>query len=138
MSAKLHPGFGKRLSEERERLGFTQKEFAERAGIRRVTQCLYESEDSVPNYRYFAAIETLGADLSFLFFANRQSEDSLIMNPRVLKEIFQLVHQIGRDDKGKPLSLEAMSDIFFVLCAAYSGRNDKAINIDSVANMLHR
>ena len=124
MNSIFISGFGSRLKEERERLGFNQTKFAESAGVKRATQYLYEVEENSPNYRYFKAIAELDVDIPFLFYGKRSDSEALEYRLDVLQDIFRAVEEYGRNEKGDPLPSEIRLDFFSMLCASYSGRNN--------------
>ena len=55
-----------RLKEERERLGFTQPDFAELAGTTKKTVIDYEKGKSSPKASYLEAIAAVGADVNYI------------------------------------------------------------------------
>lgn len=57
---------GQRLREERERLSFTQVEFAELAGTTKKSQIDYEKDITQPRAGYLATIATVGADVTYI------------------------------------------------------------------------
>lgn len=57
---------GDRLRLERQRLGFTQVEFAEIGGVQKRAQINYESNSRAPDADYLAAIQAVGADVAFI------------------------------------------------------------------------
>ena len=57
---------GRRLKEERERLGMSQTEFAALSGAGRKTQFNYESGDRSPDANYLAAVAEAGADIGYI------------------------------------------------------------------------
>ncbi|MDR0182423.1 helix-turn-helix domain-containing protein [Lysobacter arvi] len=57
---------GARLRAERKRLGLTQAELADRAGVTSVTQRNYESGKRAPDALYLASMAQLGADVQFI------------------------------------------------------------------------
>ena len=57
---------GARLREERERLGLSQVQLAEAAGVMRNAQGLYESGARSPDGDYFAAVARVGVDVVFV------------------------------------------------------------------------
>jgi transcriptional regulator with XRE-family HTH domain len=67
--------FGKRLKEERERLGFTQGKFAELCGVGRTAQFNYERGERHPGSLYLDAAEKLGVDTHYVFTATRTGKD---------------------------------------------------------------
>lgn len=58
--------FGRRLCEERARLGFSQHDFAEIGGVKRTAQYLYEKGVRSPDANYLAKIFDAGADVGYL------------------------------------------------------------------------
>ena len=138
MNKGMKAGFGRRLREERERLDLTQQKFAELAGIKRVTQFLYEKEESQPNYRYLTAIAELGVDMHYLFFDRRRRAGHLDFTPGTLRAIYRIVDEVARDHVGNPLPLESRMDCFAMLCAAYTGRDEAEIDVDAVRAMLNK
>lgn len=70
----MSENFGSRLRRERERLGFTQKAFAEKVGVSRMTQVNYESGKRYPGEDYFAATQSLGVDGGYLVFGFREAD----------------------------------------------------------------
>lgn len=73
MDSKL----GERLREERERLGLSQAEFAEKVGVHRNTQVRYESGKRQPDSDYMAQIQDLGVDAGYLIFGRRTDPISI-------------------------------------------------------------
>ncbi len=138
MIRTCEPGFGKRLRKERERLGLSPAEFAEKAGVKRATQYLYETEESQPNYRYFKAIIEMGINIQYLFFNTRFENSRLNFTPSLLRDIYKIVDEVAIDKKGKLLPFESRLDFFCTLCAAYSGREDDQIDFNTVRTMLNK
>lgn len=58
--------FGTRLKEERRRLGLTQAELAEKAGIAKKSQTNYELGNSAPGADYLAAAAGIGIDVLYV------------------------------------------------------------------------
>ena len=134
---KLQIGFGERLARERKRLKMNQTEFAEKAGIKRVTQHLYEKELSNPNYGYFKKLSELGVDLVYLFFNKKEAPQKPDLSLDTLDEIFTVVDERCRDKKGKPLSLEDRREFFRLLCVSMSGRNENSTSTHDIANLVY-
>ena len=76
-AATIPDGFGSRLREERERLGFSQATLAAAGGVQRLAQSLYEKERSAPTIRYLVGISAVGIDLRYVLFAQSRSAHSL-------------------------------------------------------------
>lgn len=67
--------FGKRLKEERERLGLSQLRFAEACGVGRTAQFNYERGERQPSVSYMDAAEKLGVDSLYVFTGTRKGKD---------------------------------------------------------------
>ena len=97
-------GIGERLKEERERLGFSQTEFAAVAGASKNSQYNYEKGDRCPDAAYLAAVAEKGVDILYVVtgVATPQlvegftvAEDKLVNQYRVLPEADQAaIHRI--------------------------------------------
>jgi len=59
---------------ERERLGFTQEQFANLCGVSRRSQANYESGTRAPDADYLIAASQVGCDLEFLFNGVRSKQ----------------------------------------------------------------
>lgn len=58
---------GTRLKEERQRLGYhTQEQFAEMAGVVRVTQSNYELDKRSPDNDYWQAVARMGVNVGYV------------------------------------------------------------------------
>jgi len=57
---------GSRLRDQRERLGYNQSDFAERAGTTRKTQFNYETDARRPDADYLAVLATIGVDVLYI------------------------------------------------------------------------
>lgn len=67
--------FGKRLKEERERLGLSQAKFAEACGVGKTAQYTYEKGDREPSYSYMEAAQKLGVDSHYVFTGTKTGKD---------------------------------------------------------------
>lgn len=63
--------FGERLREERKRLILTQDEIAERLGITKQSQGLYERGQRTPNAEYLIGLFELGGDPAYVLTGTR-------------------------------------------------------------------
>jgi len=63
--------FGKRLKQERDRLGLSQAEFAQKVGVHRNTQVRYEGGTREPDADYLSRLNEIGVDTGFLFFGQK-------------------------------------------------------------------
>ena len=57
---------GRRLREERTRVGLSQQALGEACGVRKQAQLKYESGDSTPSADYLAALSNLGIDPAYV------------------------------------------------------------------------
>ena len=65
-------GSGKRLKEERQRLGLTQEEFANLGGVKKLAQANYEAEKRYPNTLYLANIWLEDVDIQYILTGVRE------------------------------------------------------------------
>lgn len=68
---------GKRLKEEREKLGFNQTAFAAIGGVGRKSQFNYEDDERKPDSDYLAAIAAIGADVRYIVTGDREGPPPL-------------------------------------------------------------
>ena len=66
--------FGERLREERVKVGLSQTEFGELAGVTKKTQMLYEADDRVPDARYLIAVNEAGVDVQYILTGERRGQ----------------------------------------------------------------
>jgi transcriptional regulator with XRE-family HTH domain len=57
---------GERLKEQRLKAGFTQGQLAQRVGIAKGSQTLYETGKRMPDAKYLATVAELGLDVSYI------------------------------------------------------------------------
>lgn len=112
--ASIAPGFGLRLKAERKRLGLSQSEMGQLAGLQRLAQSQYEAESSAPTTRYLAQIGAAGVDLSFLLFGlpNNSSVHSQAETRRIEIEAFKLTEEYVTSRYSGDLSAEGRYVIF--------------------------
>lgn len=71
--------FHERIKRERERLGFTQEDFASLAGKKRTAQQSYEKAGGTkPDLSYLEAIHKAGADILYITTGTRRSDNERI------------------------------------------------------------
>jgi len=127
---KLTTGLGKRLREERERLGMTQEEFGALGGVLRETQYLYEQGKRTPSVEYLLGVVAGGASLEFLAFGERgrDQRQNLCLDREVLAAAYKLVDEFVRDSKGQPFSPGRRARIFDAICEAVAGKSQSEID----------
>ncbi len=69
---------GDRIKEERERLGFKQDDFAEKGGVSRRSQVMYEQNKTDASAGYFTKIAELGADVNYILTGVRVATGKLV------------------------------------------------------------
>lgn len=62
---------GRRLKEERKRLGYNQTDFASQGGVQKNAQSNYESDVRQPDAGYLAAIAAVGVDIAYVVTGSR-------------------------------------------------------------------
>lgn len=87
----IREGIGARLREERDRLGYTQADFGELAGVKRNTQAAYENEANSATTAYLHAIDRVGADVWYVLTGQPVPETSLISKEEELLRLFRLL-----------------------------------------------
>lgn len=83
--------FSERIKAERNRLGLSQGDFADKCGVSKRTQASYEAGISCPDLRYLAAAEEAGADVPFLV-NGRKTEHIRQMGNAILR-VFECVEK---------------------------------------------
>jgi len=133
-----NPGFGKRLREERERLGLSQEAFGEIGGIRRAAQYLYEQGSRVPSMEYIIRVVAAGADLSYLVIGKRGhgSDSWWALEKDALFSVYQLVLEFARDSKGRLLDVEHQLALLNSLCDAVSDKASTEIDWNTLRQEL--
>ena len=86
---------GKRLREERERLGFNQTDFAAIGGVGRKSQFNYEEDERQPDAVYLSAIHGAGADVQYIVTGIR-SDMALTPDERDLLALFRAASLTGK------------------------------------------
>lgn len=67
-----------RLRSERERLGLTQDDFAQKGGVQRRAQANYETGDRSPDAAYLAGIAAAGVDVGYVITGIHTTSQELI------------------------------------------------------------
>jgi transcriptional regulator with XRE-family HTH domain len=78
--------FGKRLAEERKRLGLNQTEFGKVGGVTKTSQVNYESGSRSPNVDYWQAIAAIGADVTYILTGVRTQPLQALQTPEPMPE----------------------------------------------------
>ncbi|MBW8456936.1 MAG: helix-turn-helix transcriptional regulator [Thiobacillus sp.] len=83
--------FGERLRAERERLGFSQADLAQKMGIHRNTQARYEKAGTHPSPAYLTALRSLGVDIDYVLTGVRTSGESAGAAHRALVHLVDVI-----------------------------------------------
>lgn len=75
---------GDRIKSERERLGFNQDDFAEKGGVSRRSQIMYEQNKTEASAGYFAKIAEIGADVNYILTG---VHNQFVQNAPVLEDM---------------------------------------------------
>ena len=78
---------GDRLREERERLGFSQTDFARLAASSKHSQIGWEKNTAAPNARYLASIADAGADVLYVVTGERKTAAPGAFNAELLRQV---------------------------------------------------
>lgn len=129
---------GKRVREERERIGMTQEDFGKVGGVRRATQYLYEQGDRTPSMEYLARIVAAGADMNYLVTGERvrTSESRWTIDKNALAAAYRLVDEFARDSKGRLLDLEHRIALLSALCNAVADKANNEVDWDALRHEL--
>lgn len=94
MQIKLK-GIGARLKEARERLGLSQHNFAQVAGVNRMTQGRYEAEVNFPGVDYLYLLSQSGIDASYILTGTAEADMTCIESAEVLAKVMTWVDDLS-------------------------------------------
>lgn len=86
---------GKRLKDERKRLGYNQTDFSALGGVQISAQVNYENDRRYPDTAYLAAIAVAGADVLYIL-TGEISGTALTPDERQLLELFRAAPLTGK------------------------------------------
>lgn len=69
---------GKRILDERQRLGLSLTEFAKRLGVHRNTQARYESGERSPDSNYLDNLQKIGVNIPYVITGRRKSDEDAL------------------------------------------------------------
>ncbi|MEP4034900.1 S24 family peptidase [Pseudophaeobacter sp.] len=87
---------GARLREERDRLGLSQIEFAERGGVGKHSQINYENDRRHPDSKYLVSIEKIGVDVMYVLTGTREEETIARLHAEAHEEVLA---EMGRSER---------------------------------------
>lgn len=94
--------FEERLREERNRLGFSQADFAEIGGVQRLAQINYEKGKRNPDSPYLASIAAAGVDVQYILTGIRSASapkpvaEPLSQRKKILLDNYDNTSEEGR------------------------------------------
>lgn len=105
---------GRRLRQERERLGLTQTDLAEIAGVRRITVYQYEKGDRRASLDFLLSVEHVGVSFEYILRGERPKsvEITRYIDAQVASELFDLVDRYAVDKKGRALHRDSRQTLF--------------------------
>lgn len=80
---------GKRLKEERERLGWTQPQMAERGGVSKRSQIDYEQDNIEMKAPYLAALAGAGVDVTYVLAGQRSLQGELSQGEQFALSVYR-------------------------------------------------
>lgn len=124
--------FGRRLLEERLRLGLSQEGFAEVGGIKRSSQHLYEKDVRHPDAAYLAKIHAAGADLGYLFTGrpSRQYDGQPVVSIAKALIAYRTVDAFARKH-GEAASQQELERLFEFLCNGMPVETDANLDLQN-------
>lgn len=91
--------FGDRLREERLRIGMTQAELAEAAGVKRNAQMNYESGARAPDKTYMANVMKAGIDMIYVLSGIRSNGDVQEALTRREVQLLDVFRELDEDNQ---------------------------------------
>lgn len=102
---------GRRLRQERQRLGLTQSALAKVAGVSKASQLSYEADATDPGADYLINIAAAGVDVHWVLMGESlQQAGWRRLDTRLLVAITLAIEQWAAT-RGKPTSLETRDDL---------------------------
>lgn len=113
--------FGRRLHEERTRLGLSQEHFAEIGGVKRSSQHLYEKDVRNPDAAYLVKIHAAGADVGYLITGRptQQTAGGPVISVAQALAAYCAVEEFALKH-GEAASLQERQRLFEFLCNTMS------------------
>ncbi len=88
-----------RLKEERLKTGLNQTQFAELAGVKKLSQSYYETGKRKPDVEYLALAEKLGCDIQYIVTGQRSFSDDFdfSIQKRAIDLVAKYIQRSGRE-----------------------------------------
>ena len=89
---------GKRLGEERDRLGFSQEDLGEIGGVKKNAQFQYEKDKRSPSADYLASVAIAGVDVAYVLTGIRSqlTENALSQRETAVLDHYRNTDEVGR------------------------------------------
>lgn len=129
---------GKRLREERERLGLTQSELADAGSVRRITVYQYERGDRPPSLEFLSGAEKVGVSFDYVLRGERPvpSLSGKFIDAELVAELYWLVDRYAVDAKGRSLHLDDRSALFEKLVSMAINIEGSEVNREAITDEL--
>lgn len=129
---------GKRLRQERERLGLTQADLADAAGVKRITVYQYEKGDRRAKLDFLLSVERLGVSFEYVVRGRRPSPKRLrqFIDARLASELFDLVDRYAVDSKGRSLHRDSRQALFDSLVSMATNLDRSQVDRIAIDNLL--
>ena len=129
---------GKRLREERKRLGLTQTELAEAGGVRRVTVYLYEKGDRTPTLEFLDRLKSHGVSFEYVLWGERRLVESSrqVIDAALASELYRLVDRYAVDSKGRSLHVDSRAELFDALVFMASNLEVDQVDRSAIQEVL--
>jgi len=114
---------GRRLKEERERLGYSQTDFAALGGASKGSQIAWEKGSAYPNAAFLSSIASAGADVNYVLTGGcmvQKNEPGLGVIRAAIEEI-----QAWQVREQRYLSPEKFAEAVFTLCEIAEDQPDR-------------
>lgn len=124
---------GVRLKEERERLGYSQTDFASLGGASKGSQISWEKGSAYPNAAFLSSVASAGVDVSYVLTGYRMVQKTEPFQPVVRAAIEELQAWQVREQRFLPP--EKFAEAVFTLCEM---AEDKPERVKPAAAMVLR
>ena len=131
--------FGKRLREERLRLGLTQGELADAAGVQRATVYQYEKGSRRPSLDFLIELLPVGLSWGYMMFGDRKifdAEELRMVDADLAGDLHKRVDRYGVDSKGRLLQSEHRNALFRQLVEMALNLKKDEVDTDAIHEVL--
>lgn len=129
---------GRRLREERERLGLTQAQLAEAGSVRRITVYQYERGDRPPSLEFMVGAERVGVSFDYVLRGTKSVStlSGQYVDIELASELYYLVDRYGVDAKGRSLHVDDRRAFFEKLLSMAVNCEESQVNREAITDLL--